>query len=682
MLNWPRHSVVGIDVSDRSVEALQLQRWLGHPALAAYSRMPLPAGVVEDGRILQPAALAKTLRELLIRARPAPIKERRCVVALPESQIYSHVFSLPAAFTPDLVHRAILLEAEHFMPMTLQESYVDYAPIGVNGETQEVAFTATRRGLVHAYIEVLKAAGLLPLAFEPESLSVLRSLVRSKFGGRATATLLLDVGARTTNVHLVRQGAVVGSLTIPRAGGHFTEAVAAALRLPLKAAETRKQQAGFDARHRDAATVAALAKAAVPIVGEVKRFAEYALEHRRLAVTRVILCGGSALLPGFAEFLSTHLGTAVAVGDPVARLWQGKVRLPQHRGVLYANVIGLALRGLHRNPVQAGSNLLLQAEDRIRRRQWQLFLTAPTLDRRLFGVLGALLAGLLVLAILVWYRFVPPAPTRRYVVEFPPTDWSRAALPQTAELLVTLAPPAERPADAVAARWLEGIFSSSDKFLATATSSTPGGNVMVRLFNTTSRPQAIVAQTRLQAADGTVLRLPAAAVVPADGTVTVSVPVPQEGGAIGGRLTLPGLPSGLQSLVYAEAVAQAVVVGAADLAAARERLQRDALRQATEAFVRQLEPEEYLLPLPIVLPREIFVPVVSEGAAVLEFAASLRQPVGGLAVAKAALAEAIIRAFGPLENPLQSASFTLGQMDLAQRRISVIMTDVGAPVEK
>ncbi|MDO8560283.1 MAG: type IV pilus assembly protein PilM [bacterium] len=681
LFHWPRRSVVGIDLSDRSIEALQLKRALGKPVLAAYSRVLLPPGVVEDGRILQPAALVEHVRQLLQKARPEPIKEHLCVIALPESQVYSHVFALPAAFQAEQIRRAILLEAEHFMPIPLRESYLDFRPIGSRGEHLEVAFAATRRGLVHTYLEVFKSAGLQPLAFEPESVSLGRSLVRRSLGDGSAATLIADVGMRTTNVHLVRQGVIIGSLTIPRAGGHFTDAVAAALKLSPEEAETRKLQVGFDERRGDGALVAALAAAAAPIAVEVKRFVAYAAEHRGVAVRQVVLAGGSALLPGFSEFLSAQLGIPVSVGDPLARLWQGRVKLPERQGVLYGNVIGLALRGLYRDPVAAGPNLLTQAQDRIRSEQLQHFLTVPKFDRRLWGMVSALALALLVLGGLLWYRSATPAPSQHYVVEFPPLDWSKSQAPQTAELVISFAPTGSVPANALSARFLEGVFTATDVFSATASATTATSNALVRLVNTTNRPQPLVANARLQADDGTVVRLASGVIVPADGSVTVAVPVPS-GVTVRGRLRLPALTAEAQRAIYAEVVAHATVIGEKDVAAARERLFASARKLATDAFVVQQETEEYLLPIFPPLEGETMTTSSPVGTLAVEFSATLRQPFGGILVPKIDLASAIIEALGPLEQPLQSVSFTLGKLDLAERQISVIITTASPPVEK
>ncbi|TSC76838.1 MAG: hypothetical protein G01um101431_21 [Parcubacteria group bacterium Gr01-1014_31] len=679
--HWPRRSVVGIDLSDRSIEALQLKRSLGKPALAAYSRVQLPPGVVEDGRILQPAALVERVRQLLQKARPEPIKEHLCVIALPESQVYSHVFSLPAAFQAEQVRRAILLEAEHFMPIPLRESYLDFRPIGVRGEYQEVAFAATRRGLVHTYLEVFKSAGLQPIAFEPESVSLGRSLVRRTLGDGSAATLIADVGMRTTNVHLVRQGAVIGSLTIPRAGGHFTEAVAAAMKISPEEAETRKLQVGFDERRGDAVLVSALSSAAVPIIAEVKRFVAYAVEHRGVTVRQVVLAGGSALLPGFPEFLSAQLSLPVSVGEPLARLWQGRVKLPERQGVLYGNVIGLALRGLHRDPVAAGPNLLIQAQDRIRSEQLQHFLTVPKFDRRLWGMVAALVCSLLVLGGLLWYRSATPAPNPRYVVEFSPLDWAKSKAPQTTELAISFASAEAVPANALPARFLEGVFTATDVFAATASATVATTDTLVRLVNTTDRDQPLVSNTRLEANDGTTLRLTSGVIVPADGTLTIAVPLPPDGG-VSGRLRLPGLSVDAQRSIYAEVILPAAVIGAGDVAAARERLFASARQLATDAFVVQQEAEEYLLPIFPPLEGEALTTSLPVGAFAVEFSATLRQPFGGIVVFKNDLVSAITAAFGPLEQPLQSVSFTLGKLDLAERRISVIITTASPPVEK
>ncbi|MEK7610217.1 MAG: pilus assembly protein PilM, partial [Patescibacteria group bacterium] len=61
MLNWFVKKAVGLDVSDRSIEILELSRWGRRLTVSAAGRALLPAGAVIAGRIKDSKKLAATL---------------------------------------------------------------------------------------------------------------------------------------------------------------------------------------------------------------------------------------------------------------------------------------------------------------------------------------------------------------------------------------------------------------------------------------------------------------------------------------------------------------------------------------------------------------------------------------------------------------------------------------------
>lgn len=690
MFSWPHRSVVGIDISDRTIEALQVKRGFGAPRIVAYSRVELPAGVVADGSIGNPGDLAERLRRLLQQAKPAPIRERACVLGIPESQVFSHVFTLPAALTGESVQRAVLVEAEQHVPVPLAEVYYDVAVVGRTGELQEVRFTATRRTTVHQHLEACRAAGLLPVAIEPESSSLARAFIRRGLGQR-DGTLLVDIGARTTNAHLVSHGTVVGSLTIPRAGDHLTAALAAAEKLSPTEAEAKKIVAGFGAGGHSASVAPILIAAVKPIVTELQRYLGYATEHRGVVIRQVTLCGGSALLPGFGEYLQTQLTVPVTVGNPMQRIAASGPVLPAPQAVIFGNVIGLALRGVHRDPAGGGINFLDQAHGRLRRDRRRQFFSLPELDRRVLGLTVAFGLSLLVLGILVWHRYFRPQPLRRVPVVFPAIDWAKLKKPQEHEFVFSYGSGVVAAPGVISARRLTATVDAAADFPATGTTTvaTAVNTASVRLVNTSSIAQSLVAATRLEAADGTTVRLAQPTVVPPDGSVVVSVTVPPGTGVPLGQLILPGLPARLQPLVYGETIPTTTgspsvvsVVSSADVDAARESLRRELERLASEAFVDQLRLGEFLLPLPLPQGELQFTSDVALGTPEPAFHATARQQIAGLAVPREILVEAITKSFGQISDPLASVSFTLGKDVLEDERISVIISTASQPVEK
>jgi len=91
-----KNKIFGLDISDKSVEAIQLKKGLGKPKMTAYARTILGSSLVANGEIKNSEKLAEKFKALLDSAQPKKIKSKYCIVSIPESQVFTAIFSLPA----------------------------------------------------------------------------------------------------------------------------------------------------------------------------------------------------------------------------------------------------------------------------------------------------------------------------------------------------------------------------------------------------------------------------------------------------------------------------------------------------------------------------------------------------------------------------------------------------------
>lgn len=357
--HWPVRAALGLDVSDVSIQMMELRRVRGGFAVAARSHGTLPPGVVRDGEVLNGPAFEAALRETAARATPRPFRTRNVILSFPESKVSLRNFEFPRSLTEDQVRKSTPFEAEGALPLTLDEVYFDLVFHRSRLASHHVLFAAAPRRIVDAYVAILERAGLRPVAFDVESAALARSIV----GFRTEPMLVADIGGRATVVSVIERESVHSAVTLPLAGDALTTAVAAALGLAPEAAEREKCRQGLVG---DAALREVLTDGVKPIVAELRRTAEYHEAHTGRAVSYLLLAGGSAQMPGLPEHMASATGLQTFVGDPwgtrrVAVPPDGSLgrsaELAAARGA-YATVIGLALRGVAWDPATAGINLL------------------------------------------------------------------------------------------------------------------------------------------------------------------------------------------------------------------------------------------------------------------------------------------------------------------------------------
>ncbi|WP_448593976.1 cell division protein FtsA [Thermoflexus hugenholtzii] len=274
--------------------------------------------------------------------------ENARVIAIPHSREILHV--LPRAFTVDG-----------------QEGIRD--PIGMYGfrleaevhiVTAEVGpLTNLRRCIESAQIEVEEFV-LSPLASAEAVISE---------GEREIGVALVDIGAGTTDLAVFVEGSVAYTTVIPVGGQHITNDLAYGLHVPAPVAEEIKIRHG----HALAAAISAEEQITVqgfgdngPVTFSRREMAEI-IEARvqeifqlvlgelrksgyeRLLPAGLVLCGGTALLPGIREVAREHTGMPVRIGMP----WDLGGLAETLRSPAFATAVGLLRWGLRTDAAAA-----------------------------------------------------------------------------------------------------------------------------------------------------------------------------------------------------------------------------------------------------------------------------------------------------------------------------------------
>ena len=162
---------------------------------------------------------------------------------------------------------------------------------------------------------------------------------------------MLDIGAARTSMVIVDNGTPVFSRSIDVGGRHFTRAIAEAVGAdPVRAEALKLALAVLPTGNAATAALPAIIPAAfAPVIQEVRYGVNLYLsqeEHRGRIVEKVVLAGGSALLPTLTDLLARELNLRVFVGDPWARVIYPVDLRPalDAIGPRFAVAIGLAMR--------------------------------------------------------------------------------------------------------------------------------------------------------------------------------------------------------------------------------------------------------------------------------------------------------------------------------------------------
>ena len=332
----------GLDIGSYSIKAVQLRKIQDKYQLVALGSAPsTPKGLASEAES-DLTALAENIKKLHQEAR---VTTKNVISALPEDQVFTRVITLPRLSEEELTS-ALKWEAEQYVPIPLSEVTLAHQVIGETTQDTrqktEVLLVAAPNRLIDKLLKVLKTAGLNPISLETEILAMSRSLVAPD----SEATLLVDLGARATDIAIIEKGQVVFTRSISTAGEALTRAVAGELGLEAGQAEEYKKAYGVDPGKLEGKVSQAIEPILEVIVKEMEQAIQFYQQEKEKTVKRIVLTGGTAILPEVVPLLAKKLTFETQIGDPFSRVVQDSLlaKIPKNDLLFYTVAVGLAMK--------------------------------------------------------------------------------------------------------------------------------------------------------------------------------------------------------------------------------------------------------------------------------------------------------------------------------------------------
>ena len=262
--------------------------------------------------------------------------------------------------------------------------------IGADGAPEKGSLVISAgRGAIVDRFEIARDAGLVPVIADLNIFAVLNAYLPAAGPAVKGLVFVLDIGANTTELAIGRGGLIMAVRTIFLAGNNLTVTLQRELDVPLAAAEAFKKKYGLLARvkrnkdsileiHDDkpenklAVKIAGLLAARVDqISAEIKRTLAYYAEQipgPDMRIAKVVLTGGSADLPGLAEYLGGELGVPVEILRPLEKFDLRRfVGNSKAGGPCFATAAGLSMRRWPRERVKLFTTINLLPKALLRR---------------------------------------------------------------------------------------------------------------------------------------------------------------------------------------------------------------------------------------------------------------------------------------------------------------------------
>jgi type IV pilus assembly protein PilM len=305
---------IGLDIGSSSIRAVEVRKAKDEVNLSNFGQIPLPPGTMQGGVLADAVAVTSALKQLWAACK---FNTKHVLLGMTNPQLVVRemtVSNLPAKE----MRRSLPFQVRDMLPLAVERSLLDFRPLEDpgSGPTVRGLLVAMPKDAVMELVDAVEKAGLHVVNVDLASFALLRAASRLD----AQVEALVDIGAEVTSVVVHADGEPLIVRTVPRGGTEITESIATRLGIPAPEAEALKCRFGLHGDDRpDTATAAS--DAIRPLINELRSsFTYLASGERQKQVTRVALCGGSALMPGLAEHVQKELGVSVMYADSAARL--------------------------------------------------------------------------------------------------------------------------------------------------------------------------------------------------------------------------------------------------------------------------------------------------------------------------------------------------------------------------
>jgi type IV pilus assembly protein PilM len=351
-----KQEIFGLDVNDLSLKIIKLKKKRRGFKLESYNLVEIEPGIIEEGVIKNEEAFSKIIKTACKTVVGKNLNTKYVVASLPEEKSFLQIIQMPIMKEEEL-KTAIFFEAENYIPLSINEVYLDFQVIPPIKEDRadhlNVLIVATPKKIVNSYVSCLKKAGLIPLAIEVEAEAVARALVKDEIS--TSPIVLLDFGKTNTDFIVFFGRSVCFTCSIQVSSHQLTKAIAEVLKIDIDKAEKIKMKYDLSERERGSKSKE-IFKAMSPILNEmtmqIKKYLNFYQDHASHKhffpagkIEKIFICGGGSNLKGLAEFLSNDLGLHAEVGNFWLNFLSKKQKKDFFKNILtFTTAIGLALK--------------------------------------------------------------------------------------------------------------------------------------------------------------------------------------------------------------------------------------------------------------------------------------------------------------------------------------------------
>ena len=349
MLFGKKKSVAGLDVGSSSIKMVELEGKADNLSLVNLGFENLPSDTIIDGQIMELNTVSDVIRNLCVNHG---VNADNVVTGVSGHSVIIKNIILPPMSREEL-EESIDWHAEEHIPYDLADVSLDYQVTAENSDATHVLIAACKRERIDNIRQAIQLSGRQPVVIDVDTFALQNCYEINYQPRESDVVTLLNIGASTMNVNIVKGTRSLFTRDITVGGSQFTDVLQRSLGLSHSQAEAVKRGAQHMPGVEEKSIEPLMSNVTEIVANEIQKtfdFYRTTSDDTHTVVQKILISGGGSKLQGLAAELSARLELPVEMMNPFRN-----IKVDNHKfDAGYMNeimpemavAVGLAIRGV------------------------------------------------------------------------------------------------------------------------------------------------------------------------------------------------------------------------------------------------------------------------------------------------------------------------------------------------
>ena len=314
-------NLLGVDISSSAVKLLELSKNGNKYRVESYTVEPLPPNSVAEKNISDVDAVGEAIRKAVKRSGT---RQKNAALAVAGSAVITKIVQMPADLNEEELESQIMIEADQYIPYSLDEVNLDFevqGPSENSPEHMDVLLAASRSENVDVRVAAAELGGLVARVIDVEAYAMENafSLIAPQLPGGAEdmTVAVFDVGATMTTLSVLHDGKNIYTREAVFGGRQLTEEIQRRYGLSYEEAGMAKKQGGLP----DTYLPEVLEPFKEAMTQQISRSLQFFFSSSQYSsVDHIVLAGGSASITDIDQMIEERLSISTSIANPFANM--------------------------------------------------------------------------------------------------------------------------------------------------------------------------------------------------------------------------------------------------------------------------------------------------------------------------------------------------------------------------